>query len=246
MPIIDNSEPSRPLSQGDILKDINLFVTAGGWMSSNGTAQTVPNKMCMVLSRPCVIAHKATVIVATVEKYPDAPPRELDSFKKVQSFLIGFRDGVKSPDVFYLGHFPQYSGRYCAKLDELHTIQIPGSEEERQQFVKSKRIGTLHPDFARDLHTRLFRAVASLGFDDHGWLSDNDLDWLVAQGEADLKLAEARVSEQEAKEKGQAAKGEKFDTKQKNNAQREVENLKEELKPFQEERKRRNDLKTIE
>jgi hypothetical protein len=28
--------------------------------------------------------------------------------------------------------------------------------------------------FVRDLHTRIFRAFATLGFDDHGWMSTQD------------------------------------------------------------------------
>ena len=31
MPIIEHPQPGSPLSQGDILKDINLFLRADGW-----------------------------------------------------------------------------------------------------------------------------------------------------------------------------------------------------------------------
>jgi hypothetical protein len=88
------------LSQGDILRDINLFTTGEAWGDHNGTAMKSPRGLCMVLSRPCVIEHKKSVIVAGIDKLPDNAPRDADSFKRILSFLTNLRDGTSSPDVF--------------------------------------------------------------------------------------------------------------------------------------------------
>jgi len=55
--------------------------------------------------------------------------------------------------------------------------------------LAARRTLTLHPDFARDLHMRVLGAFASLGFDDHSWLSTEDLRWLVTQGQTDIAAA---------------------------------------------------------
>jgi hypothetical protein len=69
-----------------------------------------------------VAAHKKHVVVAGVARYPDAVPRGIDSFDEVLDFLTGARDGSGSADVFYLGQLPARTGRFCARLDSLHTI----------------------------------------------------------------------------------------------------------------------------
>jgi hypothetical protein len=56
--------------------------------------------LCLVLSRPCVAAHKRHVVVAGIAKYPDSVPKAIDSFDKVLDFLTGVRDGGSSTDVF--------------------------------------------------------------------------------------------------------------------------------------------------
>jgi hypothetical protein len=203
MPIIEHPQTGSPLSQGDILKDINLFLTADGWGEIGGQSEKSPYRLCLVLSRPCVIEHKKSVIVTAIEKLKDNPPRGADTFESVLSFLTRLRDGPESPDVFYLGQLPGMMGRFAARLDLLHTIQLPPSGSERQSFVDVRRIAVLHHDFVRDLHVRLFRAVATLGFDDHGWLSDSDLDWLVESGKADLLKAQSKVQESRIKRSSQ-------------------------------------------
>ena len=62
----------------------------------------------------------------------------------------GARDGGSSPDVFYLGQLPGRSGRFCARLDSFHTIEIPEEGDQRTQFLTAHRTLTLHADFARD------------------------------------------------------------------------------------------------
>jgi hypothetical protein len=239
MPIIEIATPGSPLSQGDILKDVDLFATGEVSKASNGVAKKSPHSMCLVLTRPCGIEHKASVIVTGVEKLKDDVPRELDTFKKVLSFLTDLRDGLNSPDVFYLGQFPGVTGRYGARFDNLHTIQIPLAGPDRQAFVDSKRIAALHPDFVRDLHARIFRAVASLGFDDYGWLSDSDLQWLLDQGRTDLLTAQAKTQELKTQRSSQEAKGGPFDEKQLKTAESKEQAISEALRPYEEEYERR-------
>src|SRR5437867_2564068 len=210
MPIIEPARPEAPLTQGDLLSGITLFATKGSWDEKGGQASVVKSELCLVLSRPCVAAHKKHVVVAAVAKFPDNVPKNIDNFDKVLDFLTGARDGGSSPDVFYLGQLSGRSGRYCARLDSFHTIEIPEDAEQRAQFLAVRRTLTLHPDFARDLHMRVLGAFASLGFDDHRWPSTEDLQWLVNQGQADIAAATVLVRQLEAQKASRGAEGMQF------------------------------------
>ena len=209
-----------------------------------GQSEKSPYRLCLVLSRPCVIEHKKSVIVAGIEKLKDNPPRGADNFESVLSFLTRLRDGPESPDVFYLGQIPGMSGRFAARLDLLHTIQLPPSGSERQLFVDARRIAILHPDFVRDLHVRLFRAVATLGFDDQRWLSDSDLDWLVESGKSDLLKAQSKVQELRVKRSSQQAQGAPFDPKELERAEEAERGLSELMQPYEQELQRRRGQNT--
>jgi hypothetical protein len=242
MPIIELSRIDSPLTQGDILSGVPLFVTREGSAEKEGESVKSTAKLCLVLSRPCVTAHKKQVVVAAVEKYPDNTPRSLDSFDKVLAFLTGLRDGGWSPDLFYLGQLPEHTGRYCARLDALFTIEIPADDKARQAFLTERRILTLHPDFARDLHLRLFNAFASLGFDDHAWPSTEDLQWLVAQGQADIAAAELALQQQQALQAPRDVDGTQFRENELTAAQRRRDNLVERVAPYKHELNRRQGL----
>jgi hypothetical protein len=157
-----------------------------------------------------VLTHKPRVIVASVSRYADAAPKDLDSFAKVLRFLTFARDGVNAPDVFYLGQLLTLSGRFCARLDSLHTIELPSPGEPLRAFLKEQRVATLHADFLHELHIRLFNAFASAGFDDHAWLSTHDLDWLVKQGRADSAALQQTVHQLEALKASRIAEGKQF------------------------------------
>jgi hypothetical protein len=107
MPIIEHPQPGAPLSQGDLLKDITLFLTADDWRESGGRPEKSPHRLCLVLSRPCAIEHKDAVVVATVQRLKDNPPRDANTFATVRSFLLALRDGLESPDVFYTARGPE-------------------------------------------------------------------------------------------------------------------------------------------
>lgn len=197
MPIIESLSPALPLSQGDVLKDVRLFLTQESWVEAGGAALKTTHKLCLLVSRPCVVGHKPHAIVSAVERFADRVPREVETFDDIRDFLTDLRDGTDAPDVFYLGQLPGYEGRFGARLDSLHTIQLPEGEEALRQFARDKRIGRLNIDFARDLHLRIFRAFASLGFDDHRWMSTEDLRWLVSRGRSETTSAEAALREAE-------------------------------------------------
>jgi hypothetical protein len=233
MPIIEPTRSNTPLTQGDILSGITLFVTREGWGDTGGDAGKAATKLCVVLSRPCVAAHKKHIVVAGIDKVNDKVPREVESFETVLNFLNKQREGERSPDLFYVGQLPGRSGRFCARLDLLFTIEVPSEPFLRQQFLEQRRLATLHPDFARDLHLRLFNAFASLGFDDHDWLSTDDLEWLVTQGKADLAAAQQAVLQLEALKASRTAEGAQFNESDLTNARKRLEVLRDRVKPFE-------------
>ncbi len=239
MPILELSRPGAPLTQGDILRDITLFATKEGWLERGGEPVKAPFKMCLVISRPCGIAHKRVVTVAGIEKYPDEVPKTIDTFDKVAAFLTGTRDGIRAPDIFYLGQLPVGTGRHCARLDSLHPIEIPADQAVMAAFLTAKRVATLHPDFARDLQLRLFHAFASLGFDDHRWPSTEDLEWLVNQGRSDLSAAELVVNQLRTQKAARAAQGKQFAETELMNAEAKLDELRKRVAPYEAESARR-------
>jgi hypothetical protein len=160
--------------------------------------------------------------------------RILDSFDKVLKFLIAVRDGALTPDLFYLGQIPNEKGRFCARFDSIHTVEIPTGEIERSEFVQSHRVGRLQIDFARDLHLCFLRAFASLGFDDHRWLAAADLNWLVQQGRTDIARIEAELSEVQAELAKQRAVGKEASPKRCEQLSRRLADLRNKVQPFAE------------
>lgn len=239
MPIIEPARPGTPLTQGDILRSVALFATKGSWDDQGGQAAVTKSDVCLVLSRPCVAAQKKHVVVAAIAKYPDAVPKGLDTFGKVLDFLTGARDGTSSPDVFYLGQFPGHNGRFCARLDSLHTIEVPEAPDQRSAFLAARRLVTLHPDFARDLHLRIFGTFASLGFEDYRWPSTEDLQWLVTQGQADIAAASLAVRQFEAQHASRGAEGTQFKEAELTNARKRLNELQAKLLPYEQELQRR-------
>lgn len=250
MPIIEIPGASDPLSQGDILEGVDLYATAiyatGNSLDSDGgTVKKLPNTKCLVLSRPCNLAHKPNVVVAAVDKYADNIPKEIASFGELLDFLNDMRDGASAPDVFYLGHLPECDGRFCCRFDALFSIEIPKDYTERQAFAANRRIATLSADFLRDLHLRLFRAFASLGFDDHRWMSDRDLNLLVSRGKSDILEAQKKGQDAETAILSMEAKGETVGLGQrsgKKKLEQVLANLEEAVRPYEEELGRRKSL----
>jgi hypothetical protein len=189
MPILLPPDHASPLDQGDVLADIETHRTR-----TDGSPNPTSRRFVLVLSRPCNSLRDDHVVVAPVEpgripqiKEPQTPEELLRVFERI-------RDGEGAPDRFYLGAAtPGDSNRYVAKLDELYTIEVPKKPDERAQFLERHRRFRLDPSFARDLHVRVFRAFASLGFDDVAWWSDGDLELVVNQCDAWVRKIESEI-----------------------------------------------------
>ena len=204
MPILETPNPNAPLTQGDVLNEVVLHSTSSNWDENGGRAESRKIQLSLVISRPCVAAHKSQVVVAAIGCRTERPPADVDSFEQIRSFLTGIRDGNSSPDRFYLGQIPgQPNGRYYAELDSLHTIGVPKGDD-RTAIIHKHRVATLTVEFQRDLHSRLFRAFAPMGFDDDAWFADQDLEWLVTAGKSELSRIDTEIATQIA---GDAASG---------------------------------------
>ena len=68
----------------------------------------------------------------------------------------------------------------------------------RARWTQTHRRATLHADFRRDLHTRLFLSSAKQGFEDLAWLSDQDLGMLVDLGTPRVTAARQALEEAHA------------------------------------------------
>jgi hypothetical protein len=208
MPILDLPSDDAPLTQGDVLEGLPLYATGASWGERNNDAIAVKSSLCLVISRPCVVANKDSVIVAEIDHTSAGVPHEAETFEKVRAFLETLRDGLGTPDRFYLGQVPNYSqpGRFFARLDSLHTVKLP-HKDQIVTLLKTRRIATLNPDFRRDLHRRVFSAFAALGFDDLNWYSDEDLRWLVQVGRQDRAKIDAQLQQQRSERLRNAASG---------------------------------------
>ncbi len=213
MPILLPAQPDdQPLEQGDVLDDIQTYIADH---TSSDPAPLVDEGLVLVISRPCNALRSKRLVVAEIVKRPLAGLKGAETLQDIKDFFINLRDGDGTPDTFYLGEIEPGPDRYCAKLDSLRTLQVPHEEGARHAFIKRHRRFKLNPEFARDLHLRLFKAFASLGFDDDAWWTDADLDLATKKGEALVASLGAAVKELEAElDVLNAAGGSKKDLKQ--------------------------------
>ncbi len=190
MPILSAfRDRPEPLGQGDLLHEVRLFVSDGD------QALALPETSALVISRDCSAMRDRLVSVLPVKRWKGTPPKDLGS-KELSDFLASLRDGVSAPDVFYLGSLEGEgtpATRYQAKLDVMCALQLPADEPGRGDWIRQRRIARLEPDFVRSLPVRLFQSVARVGFDDQAWYSTGDLEWVVAQADAELAQIEAEV-----------------------------------------------------
>lgn len=236
MPIIKPIEdPTVSLGQGDILDGISLFSTKET-MTDGGTWKKAKTQACLVISRPCIAVRAPLVTVAAIDTYK-VKPGSFEGFNECWEFYKDVRDGLSTPDQLYIGQIPGREGAFCARFDLLHTIAVPESEVDRLAFLKQKRIGRLHPDFRHDLHQRLTRAFASLGFDDHDWFPQKDLETLLSFATIEEGKKQAAVAAAQAQvnlgasgftDQGQQTAG----TRDLAAATKELEKFQAQIKPF--------------
>lgn len=211
MPILKIPDPQAPLSQGDILKGLRLYLTDANWSDSveaGGSALRREDfELCIVVSRACVLEHKSVFIVAGVDFVREKVPDDIRSFTEVQEFLHQLREGYKRTDRFYLGQIAgQETGRYYAHLDSLHSVCRP-SGTAMAEFLRTGRIATLSEEFRHDLFLRVFAAFANLGFDDVSWHSDHDLQWVLDSAQKDLATLKVEIATKQAELSGLVASG---------------------------------------
>lgn len=239
MPITKLACESDPLSQGDILEGVRLFSTQEPWVENGGSSRMLDAKLCLVISRPCVASHKTHVTVVPIEKVNSGIPDDVKSFSDVLEFLTSLRDGTNTPDMFYIGELPERKGRFAARLDSFHDVQFP-SGKDRAEFVAKCRIGRLDIEFSRDLHSRIFRAFASLGFDDTGWITDEDLEWVLEKGRAEIADAQRDLHDKQAEQSKKSFSGKDMPQNVVSKSQERLDRVKEVLAPFEEELMRRS------
>ena len=201
--------------------------------------------MVLVLSRPCNALRDGKITVARIVARPIPDLTAAETISELAAVFQGVRDGEGAPDSFYLGEVVAgTSDRHFAKLDALYTVKVPLDVPTRAAFLAKHRRFRLNDEFARDLQLRIFRAFASLGFDDMRWWSDGDLGLIARKGEAlRVQLQGELQSAQSAVELLNTAGGAKRDVKAKAQdaemAQGRLRKLEEELTPFLEEQRSR-------
>ncbi len=238
MPIIEPVPEDVPLSQGDILRGLKLFSTNNS-DEDGGEPALANDKLCMCISRPCVAINKSHVTALPIEKMTGGTS-EVKSLDDVRKFLKKIRDGEGAPDVFYLGEMPGYDGRFAARLDSFHDIEIPTKSVERAAFLSDRRIARLSDEFTRDLQVRIFSAFASFGFDDLRWYSDKDLGWVIDKGKAEIAAAESALHEVKAQKQQKEFTDKPLPDHVVANAEKKVTDLRDILAPFEAELQRRS------
>ncbi len=196
----------------------------------------------LVVSRPCKALRDRHVIVARIEKKNLSQLQPQDTLEHLVSYFRHVRDGDGTPDSFYLGELEANSAeRYFAKFDALHTVRVPTEQPKRIDFIRTHRRYRLSPDFVHDLQQRLFRAFASLGFDDDRWWSDGDLGYLVGKGRAAVRSIESKIDALNSELKGieLAGKDEKSVRAQLKQAEKQLGDERATLAPLELEHERR-------
>lgn len=212
MPIVVRPADGDALTQGDILRGLSFATaTADDKLKADTRAQFL-----LVVSRPCKSLRDEFVIVAPVvqTKLDLTQLRqqlegkgEKVTLDRMRRFLAGIRDGAQHPDTFYLGDLEEGSGkRFGADLSAFSTLQVPSEDTARANWVKQHRVWRLDIEFARDLHVRVFNSVARLGFDDHAWFADPDLEVMITEGQKEIaQLGIALADAQRAVQTKEAA-----------------------------------------
>lgn len=246
MPIVVRPTDGDALTQGDILQGLSFATaTADDKLQADARARYL-----LVISRPCKSLRDAFVTVAPVvqSKLDLAELRhqlegkgEKVTLDRMRRFLAGIRDGEQRPDSFYLGDLEAGSSkRFAADLSTFSTLQVPSDGEGRAAWVKLHRVWRLDIEFARDLHVRVFNSVARLGFDDHAWFADPDLDVMITEGQKEL--AQLGISLADAQRAVQAKEGEtvpKPMLEQVAARERDVKEAQEQLAPYLAEKAKR-------
>lgn len=246
MPILRQADPQTALQQGDLLDDVVTATT-----DAKGDTNCSPAGLVLVVSRNCQALRAKTVTVARVHKRPlQGLKEQAESLEQVIEFLKQLRDGDGQPDTFYLGELESNStDRYVAKFDQLFTIEIPDRADERREYLKKHRRFRLDEAFSHDLHQRIFRAFASMGFDDAQWYPDADLKLILELGRSQRATLQARLQAAQSelalvKTSGGSKKDERSIDADRETTRKSLEKLEKVLLPIEEEEARRLALRS--
>jgi hypothetical protein len=246
MPIVIRPDMGAPLSQGDILRKVTFAL-------ANKSGELVADSKAtyaLVMSRNCNAERDGVVTVAPILPFPvdlkalkearsDGP-----SLDKMRRILAGVRDGGHYSDNFYVGPLEDDGNkRFAAQLGTLCSIQVPTETIEREKWLHDHRIWRLQEEFLHDLHTRMFLTFARLGFDDYAWFADVDLSIMITEGEAEVASIQAEVSAAEQAVQAREANNQEVAEaarKTVESKRKALQKAQDALKPYLEERKRRN------
>lgn len=239
MPVVVPPTDGALLAQGDILKGVSFaLVTEDGKLEADTSARYV-----MVLSRNCNALRDQIVTAAPISsvKFPTPPDTSKLTLDSQRRMLQGIAEGGSVQDTFYLGPLDETKVRYGARLGTLASIRLPRDEGARATWVAAKRVWSLDRAFIHDLHFRLFASYSRLGFDDHAWFPDPDLDLLISAGEAELaglqkEASEAEVAYAQNEADGRASKPQQAGVEKKRES---VAALQDRLAPYLAERETR-------
>lgn len=246
MPIVVRPEPNEPLCQGDILRQVPVFVTG-----IDGAPQADPRaRYVMVVSRPCKALRDTHVVVAPIFNYKldvsalvkGDDPTSLDKHRRI---LAGLRDGISGgafADALYLGTLEGSTSRFAAQLSTLHTVSVPEAKAGREAWIEERRVGRLSPDFVRDLHVRTTLSFQKLGFDDYSAYCDADLELIVNAGRKEINQREATALSARESLQNKQASGDAVSANQRTaleGTEADVEEAKGRLQPYLDELNRR-------
>lgn len=245
MPIVVAPSPNALLSQGDILKGVSFPMLDEDGAVKLDRPDNVP--YVMVLSRNCNSVRDPTITVAPIvrrgsgQSTQDSDPKKVTLDTMRRRLLLQAEGGVVQ-DNFYLGPLDDTNVRFAAHLGTLACIRVPTEKTTRQNWIASKRVWSLHMDFIHDLHFRLFATYARLGFDDHSWYPDSDLEQLILAGEGEVAGLQREIIEEELQLSQNEGDGNVVSPKRRESLESKkakLEEAKKELQPYLDERARR-------
>jgi hypothetical protein len=253
MPVLESVPAEADLAQGDLLNGLEFHystIADGRPAKQNGVWHG------LVISRDCAALNRDVVLIAQVQVMTQNPFEGLRSgdgeanedaaatfFEDARSMMSSLRDGSLEPDRFYLGGLAGKPGRFVAQLDLITPFRVPPNDQ-LSAWVKEHRLGRLSPDFLRALPVRVHGSIARVGFDDHDWYSNEDLELLVLAGRAAIAKTDAAIAARSTKRAVLGAtKGDPHESKQESKLQEAAlakrTRLAEQLKPLSDELERR-------
>lgn len=194
-----------PLSQGDVIKGPKIIKwSVDGPEEIDVTAVVVVSRDCRCVLRQGSGSNdnNNSIIVAPIQEIQDLTVglKKLiadsdDGFDKTAELLRDLRDGLSTPDSFYIGELPneRRTTKYRVHLGLVANIYI----STMISYLPDGRVGRLSQEFIALMCQKMYGSICKVGFDDYRWHSDNDLLILHLAAKTDLaNLIQTEVSKQ--------------------------------------------------